>query len=184
MVKKVQNQQPASAPALNPSAAAAADEGFMRMALRLAERAGEAGEVPVGAVVVAEGRVVARAWNQVELLKDGTAHAEMIALTQAAAALGDWRLTGATLYVTKEPCAMCAGAMVNTRLSRVVFGCADPRCGCAGSVLGITDFPGMLHRVQVTGGVLGGECLERLREFFRRRRQEERGKGAGVGAAP
>ncbi|MFA4945428.1 MAG: tRNA adenosine(34) deaminase TadA [Lentisphaeria bacterium] len=148
------------------------DEAAMRLALRLAERAAAAGEVPVGAVVVAGGRVVSRAWNQVEMLKDGTAHAEMVALTQAAAALGDWRLTGATLYVTKEPCAMCAGAMVNSRLGRLVYGCADPRCGAAGSVLDITAFPGMLHAVEVTGGVLAAECLAMLQAFFRRRRRE------------
>ena len=154
-----------------------ADADYMRKAMRLAERAAEAGEVPVGAIVVFEGKVVARAWNQVELLKDGTAHAEMLALTQAASAVGNWRLTGATLYVTKEPCAMCAGAMVNTRLSRIVFGCADPRCGAAGSALNITQFPGMLHSVQVSGGVLGDECLAQLQEFFRRRRTESRNSG-------
>lgn len=147
------------------------DEDCMRLALKLARLAAEAGEVPVGAVVCCEDAIVARAHNQVETLKDGTAHAEMIALTQAAATIGDWRLTGATLYVTKEPCAMCAGAMVNCRLSRLVFGCADPRCGAAGSALAITDFPGMLHRVEVTGGVLGDECLDLLRSFFRERRQ-------------
>lgn len=151
------------------------DEDYMRKAMRLAERAADAGEVPVGAIVVFQGKIVARAWNQVELLKDGTAHAEMLALTQAASAVGNWRLTGATLYVTKEPCAMCAGAMVNTRLSRVVFGCADPRCGAAGSALNITNFPGMLHAVQVSGGVLGDECLGQLQEFFRRRRTESKG---------
>ena len=156
----------------------ASDADYMRKAMRLAERAAEAGEVPVGAVVVFEGKVVARAWNQVELLKDGTAHAEMLALTQAASAVGNWRLTGATLYVTKEPCAMCAGAMVNTRLSRVVFGCADPRCGAAGGALNITNFPGMLHAVQVIGGVLGDECLGQLQEFFRRRRTESKGGAA------
>jgi tRNA(adenine34) deaminase len=158
------------------------DEDYMRKAMRLAERAAEAGEVPVGALVVLDGRVIARAWNQVELLKDGTAHAEMLALTQAAAAVGNWRLTGATLYVTKEPCAMCAGAMVNTRLTRIVFGCADPRCGAAGSALNITNFPGMLHSVQVTGGMLGDECLGQLQEFFRKRRAESRGDN-GAGAA-
>ncbi len=160
----------------------ASDEDFMRKAMRLAERAAEAGEVPVGTVVVFEGKVVARAWNQVEMLKDGTAHAEMLALTQAAAAVGNWRLTGATLYVTKEPCAMCAGAMVNSRLTRLVFGCADPRCGAAGSALNITGFPGMLHAVQVTGGVLGDECLAQFQEFFRRRRAESKNGDPAAGA--
>jgi len=149
------------------------DEDCMKLALKLAGHAAEAGEVPVGAIVVFENRIVARAWNQVETLKDGTAHAEMIALTQAAATLGNWRLTGCTLYVTKEPCAMCAGAMVNTRLSRLVYGCPDPRCGAAGSALNLTSFPGMLHSVEVSGGVLQEECLKLLQDFFRQRRKEE-----------
>jgi tRNA(adenine34) deaminase len=128
----------------------------------------------VGAVVVWDGRVIARAHNQVEMLKDATAHAEMIALTQASAAVGDWRLTECILYVTKEPCAMCAGAMVNARLGRLVYGCPDPRMGAAGSALRITDFPGMLHAVEVEGGVLEVECQAMLREFFRQRRRERK----------
>lgn len=148
------------------------DESYMRMALREAQKAWEAGEVPVGAIVVHQGRVIARAYNQVELLHDATAHAEMLAITQAEAALGDWRLTETVLYVTKEPCAMCAGAMINSRLGRVVFGVADPRSGAAGSALDITGFPGMLHRVEVLGGVLQEECRELLQSFFRERRKE------------
>lgn len=150
------------------------DEGAMRTALRLAAQAEECGEVPVGAVVLCGRRVVARAANQVEMLKDATAHAEMIALTQAAAAVGDWRLNECTLVVTKEPCPMCAGAMVNARLGRLVYGCPDPRMGAAGSALNLTDHPGMLHRVEVTGGVLQEECRAMLQEFFRRRRLEEK----------
>ncbi len=146
----------------------------MRLALELARDAETRGEVPVGAVVLAGGRVIARAGNQVEMLKDATAHAEMIVLTQAAAGLGDWRLNEATLYVTKEPCVMCAGAMVNCRLGRLVYGCHDPRVGAAGSVLNVTDLPGALHRVEVVGGVLGEECRAHLQEFFRRRRREEK----------
>ena len=152
------------------------DEGCMRLALRQAAVAAEAGEVPVGAVVVYEGRIIARAHNQVEMLKDATAHAEMIAITQAAAGIGDWRLTKATLYVTKEPCVMCAGAMVNSRLGRLVFGCPDPRAGAAGGALNVTDFPGLLHRVEVQSGVLQDECQAILQEFFRRRRQEQNNK--------
>ncbi|MCK5801474.1 MAG: tRNA adenosine(34) deaminase TadA [Lentisphaeria bacterium] len=152
------------------------DEGCMRQALRLAATAGELDEVPVGAIVVYDGRVVARAHNQVETLKDATAHAEMIALTQAAAAVGDWRLTEATLYVTKEPCAMCAGAMVNARLGKLVFGLPDPRMGAAGGALNITDFEGMLHRVEVVGGVLLEECQFLIQDFFRRRRMEQKEK--------
>src|SRR5205814_8169392 len=113
------------------------DEIFMRDALRLAEKARVSEEVPVGAVVVKDGKVIARAYNQVELLKDATAHAEMLALTQAEAAAGDWRLTDCDLYVTKEPCAMCAGAIVNVRLRRLIFGCADSRAGAAGSVINL-----------------------------------------------
>ncbi len=147
-------------------------EYYLRLALREAQKAAEAGEVPVGAVIVWHEKVIARAHNQVELLKDGTAHAEMIALTQAAASVGDWRLTECCLYVSKEPCAMCAGAMVNCRLGKLVFGCADPRMGAAGSALDITGFPGMLHRVQVQSGVLEDECSELLKEFFQTRRQK------------
>src|SRR5213083_2274916 len=112
---------------------ASGDEQFMREALRQAKKAYEADEVPVGAVVVRAGRIIGRAYNQVELLKDATAHAEMLALTQAEAAVGDWRLTECDLYVTKEPCAMCAGALVHTRIQRVIFGCADPAAGAAAS---------------------------------------------------
>jgi tRNA(adenine34) deaminase len=148
------------------------DNAFMRMALREAQRAYDADEVPVGAVVVQNKQVIARAHNQVELLKDATAHAEMLAITQAATAIGDWRLNEATLYVTKEPCAMCAGAMVNTRLKRVVFGVTDPRSGAAGSALDITGFPGMLHRVEVVSGVMQEDCLGMLQEFFAAKRRE------------
>jgi len=154
------------------------DEGSMRVALRLAAEAEERGEVPVGAVVIYGQRIVARAGNQVEMLKDATAHAEMIVLTQAAAAVGDWRLTECTLVVTKEPCPMCAGAMVNARLGRLVYGCPDPRMGAAGGALDLTGHPGMLHRVEVTGGVLAAECQASLQAFFKRRRQEEKGTRA------
>lgn len=147
------------------------DEYFMRAALRLAEMAGMKGEVPVGAVAVKDGRIIAKGWNQVEMLKDGTAHAELLAVTAASVAIGDWRLDGVTVYVTKEPCAMCAGALVNTRVDRVVYGMADPRSGCAGSALDVTGFPGMLHRVQVTGGILEEDCRQVIREFFRRVRK-------------
>lgn len=148
-------------------------EYFMRQALRQAQEAEEKGEVPVGAIVVWKQKIIARAGNQVETLKDGTAHAEMIALTQASAAVGDWRLTECCLYVSKEPCAMCAGAMVNCRLGKLVFGCPDPRMGGAGGALNITSFPGMLHRVEVEAGLLQEECSAQLKDFFRRRRQQE-----------
>src|ERR1700751_6227784 len=134
------------------------DNFFMGEALRLATRAYEAEEVPVGAIVVREGKIIARAYNQVELLKDATAHAEMLALTQAEAAVGDWRLIDCDLYVTKEPCAMCAGALVHTRIRRVIFGCADPAAGAAGSVVNLLQMPGFNHRCEIASGVLQGDC--------------------------
>src|SRR6516165_10047260 len=125
------------------------EEYFMREALRQARKAREAGEVPVGAVVVLAGKIIGRAHNQVELLKDATAHAEMLALTQAEAAVGDWRLTECDLYVTKEPCPMCAGALVHTRVRRVIFGCTDPAAGAAGSVMNLLQMPGLNHRCEI-----------------------------------
>lgn len=149
------------------------DEYFMQAALREAEKAELNHEVPVGAVAVRDGMIVARAWNQVELLKDATAHAEILVLSALAAQSGDWRMDGVTVYVTKEPCAMCAGAMVNARVERVVYGMSDPRSGCCGSALDITGFPGMLHQVKVTGGVLELECTEQFKQFFRKVRNGE-----------
>jgi len=148
------------------------DDYFMRDALRQAEKAYGADEVPVGAIVVRDGKIIARAHNQVELLKDATAHAEMLALTQAEAAVGDWRLTDCDLYVTKEPCAMCAGALVHTRIRRVVFGCADPVAGAAGSVVNLLQMPGFNHSCDITSGLLQNECAAILQTFFRRRRVE------------
>jgi tRNA(adenine34) deaminase len=146
------------------------DEYFMREALRQARRAFAADEVPVGAVIVREGEIIARAWNQVEMLKDATAHAEMLAITQAEAAVEDWRLNDCDLYVTKEPCPMCAGAIVHARLRRVIFGCPDPKCGGAGGLLNILQMPELNHRSEITSGVLADECLSLIREFFRARR--------------
>src|SRR6266436_2429764 len=117
------------------------DETFMQEALRLAMKARATDEVPVGAVVVREGKIISRAYNQVELLKDATAHAEMLAITEAEAAVGDWRLTDCDLYVTKEPCPMCAGALVHTRVRRVIFGCADLAAGAAGSMMNVLQMP-------------------------------------------
>ncbi len=150
------------------------DETFMNIALREAEEAYQKGEVPVGAVVVYEGQVVARAHNQVELLKDATAHAEMLAITQASNYLSDWRLKDASLYVTKEPCTMCAGAMVNCKLSTVIYGIEDPRSGAAGTAIDVTGFAGNLHRVIVKTGVLKEECLDILQRFFQERRKINR----------
>lgn len=146
------------------------DEYFMREALRQADKAAKADEVPVGAVVVHSGKIIGRAHNQVELLKDATAHAEMLALTQAEAAVGDWRLTDCDLYVTKEPCPMCAGALVHTRIRRVIFGCADPTAGAAGSVMNLLQMPALNHRCDIASGVLQNECAAILQNFFRKRR--------------
>ncbi|MFZ4776652.1 MAG: tRNA adenosine(34) deaminase TadA [Terrimicrobiaceae bacterium] len=149
----------------------ASEEYFMREALRQAKKAFVAEEVPVGAVIVREGTIIARAWNQVELLKDATAHAEMLAITQAEAEVGDWRLTDCDLYVTKEPCPMCAGAIVHTRLRRVIFGCGDARGGAAGGLLNILQMPQLNHRSEITPGVLADECASLLKQFFSIRRQ-------------
>ena len=152
------------------------DHYFMGEALRQAARAFAAGETPVGAVIVRQGRIIARAFNQVETLKDATAHAEMLALTQAEEAVGDWRLSGATLYATKEPCPMCAGAMIHVRLDRVVFGAADSKAGAAGSALNLLQFPTLNHHCQITSGVRDAECRELLRNFFAQRRAEAESK--------
>src|SRR5712664_3840750 len=144
----------------------------MNEALRLARKAFEKEEVPVGAIVVREGRIIGRAYNQVELLKDATAHAEMLALTQAEEAAGDWRLTDCTLYVTKEPCPMCAGAIVHVRLARVVFGASDPKAGAAGSAMNLLQFPTLNHRCDITAGVREPECRALLQAFFAEQRKK------------
>jgi len=145
---------------------------YMRMALREAQQALDEGEVPVGAVVVAGNAVIGRAHNQVEQLKDGTAHAEMIALTQAASALGGWRLDTCTLYVTLEPCPMCAGALVQCRLKTLVFGARDWQQGGALSNFGIANYAKNIHTVEVIEGVLEAECKSFLSDFFSRLRQK------------
>ncbi len=146
------------------------DAHFMGEALRQARRAYEAEEVPIGAVVVREGKIIARAWNQVETLKDATAHAEMLAITQAEEAVGDWRLTDCDLYVTKEPCPMCAGALVHARLRRVIFGCGDPKGGAAGGWINLLQAAELNHRCEVASGVRGDECAGLLRSFFQEQR--------------
>ncbi len=148
------------------------DDHYMGEALRQARKAFAAGEVPVGAVLVLDGRIVARAFNQVELLKDATAHAEMLVLTQAQAALGDRRLNDGVLYVTKEPCPMCAGALVLTRVGRVVFGVRDPKAGALGSALNLLDLPGLNHRWSITAGIREAEARTLLRDFFAAQRRE------------
>lgn len=142
------------------------DVHFMGEALCQAQRAWKQGEVPVGAVIVRSGIVIARAHNQVETLKDATAHAEMLAITQAESVVGNWRLTECDLYVTKEPCLMCAGAMVLVRLRRVVFGCPDARSGGAGGRINILQMTGLNHRCLVVSGVQGAKCGILLKNFF------------------
>ncbi len=151
----------------------AADLAFMRMALEEAAQAAAEGEVPVGAVLVHQGNLVARTHNHVERDKRGFAHAELLAIEEATQKLGMWRLDDCVLYVTKEPCPMCAGAMVNCRLPRLVFGCGDKRTGGAGGALDITHMPEGIHQVSVTSGLLADECLAIIQEFFRKRRQEK-----------
>ncbi len=146
------------------------DEWFMRLALREAELALEHDDVPVGAVVVAGGEVIATGHNERELRQDPSAHAEMLALRAASRHVGSWRVLDAVLYVTLEPCTMCAGAIVLARVPRVVFGCTDPKAGAAGSVLDVLAEPRLNHRPAVAGGLLAEECAELLRAFFASRR--------------
>ncbi|MDE2235668.1 MAG: tRNA adenosine(34) deaminase TadA [Gammaproteobacteria bacterium] len=147
-----------------------ADQQWMQEALALARKAQAEGEVPVGAVLVKDGVIVGRGWNHPISARDPTAHAEIIALRQAAQALQNYRLTGATLYVTLEPCAMCAGAMVHARIARLVYGAADPRAGAAGSLFNLVQAPALNHRLEITAGVLAVDCSALLRDFFSARR--------------
>lgn len=144
----------------------------MQLAIDQAKIAEENGDVPIGAVIVHEGTVIAKACNQREQLQDPTAHAEIIALTQAAAALENWHLNGCTMYVTLEPCCMCAGALVLSRMDRLVYGCDDPKAGAVKSLYNIVQDERLNHRLEVTGGVLADECSRVLQEFFAQRRAE------------
>lgn len=169
------NHPPGSLPPseLYPSALKGdSDDRFMVEAIRQAVAAAEVDEVPVGAVVVYQGEIIARGHNQTRTLSDPTAHAEMIVLTQAAAHLGDWRLGGCSLYVTLEPCTMCAGAMVLGRVDRLVFGAEDPKAGACGTLYNVVQDERLNHQVAVTGGVLAEPCGLLLREFFERKRAD------------
>ena len=148
----------------------AADEKFMREALKLARQAEAAGEVPVGAVLVKDDAVVATGWNHPIGAHDPTAHAEIVAMRAAAKTVGNYRLTDTTLYVTLEPCAMCAGALVHSRVKRLVYGAADPKAGAAGSVFDLVQSDVLNHRLEVEGGVLAEECGALLKAFFAQRR--------------
>ncbi len=151
-----------------------ADDRFMRVAIEAAGIAEENGDVPIGAVIVYENQIIGKAYNQREQLKDPTAHAEIIALTQAAAFLESWRLNGCKMYVTLEPCPMCAGALVLARLDRLVYGCDDPKTGACKSLYNIVQDERLNHKLEVTSGVLEEQCREQLQEFFARRREENK----------
>ena len=153
------------------------DADFMREALEEAKLAGAAGELPVGCVIVRDGEIIARAHNECEARRDATAHAELLAIRRASAASGDWRLGGCTLYATLEPCPMCAGAIVQARVGRLVFGAADPGQGCAGSLYRIPEDPAFPHFCPCDGGVLAQDCSSALDAFFRAARQRGGAKG-------
>ena len=148
------------------------DERFMRAAIVAAKIAEENGDVPIGAVIVFERRIIAKAYNQREQLQDPTAHAEIIALTQAAAARQNWHLNGCTMYVTLEPCPMCAGALVLARMDRLVYGCDDPKAGAVKSLYNIVQDERLNHRIEVTSGVLADKCSQQLQNFFQQQRDE------------
>ena len=163
------------------------DDHFMREALRQARRAAAQDEVPIGAIIVHDRQIIARSWNQVETLKDATAHAEMLALTQAQSVFGDWRLTDCDLYVTKEPCPMCAGAIVHTRIRRVIFGCPDVKGGAAGGFWNLLQTDNLNHRCEVSSGILGDDCVAILKDFFaqaRRRKADGTHHQKGLGITP
>jgi tRNA(adenine34) deaminase len=150
------------------------DEKFMQMALVEAKKAAAFGEVPIGAVIVRNGEVVGRGYNLRERAKDPTAHAELLAVKQASETLGGWRLIGCTLYVTLEPCPMCAGAIVQSRIDRVVYGVSDPKAGCAGTLMNLLQEERFNHQVEVTSGILAEECSVILKDFFRELRERQR----------
>jgi tRNA(adenine34) deaminase len=149
------------------------DENFMKIAIDQAKIAEENGDVPIGAVIVHKNQIIAKAYNQREQLKDPTAHAEIIALTQAAAALENWHLNGCTMYVTLEPCPMCAGALVLSRMDKLVYGCDDPKTGAVKSLYNIVTDERLNHRLEVTSGVLANECAKQLQDFFQKKRSEK-----------
>lgn len=161
-------------PAVNSPNKPTVDEQYMRIAFDQAKIAEANGDVPIGAVIVHNGQIIAKAYNQREQLQDPTAHAEIIALTQAAAALENWHLNGCTIYVTLEPCCMCAGALVLARIDRLVYGCDDPKTGAVKSLYNIVTDERLNHRIEVTSGVLADECSALLQGFFARRRDEDK----------
>ena len=151
------------------------DRYYMQLAIESAKIAEDNGDVPIGAVIVRQGEIIGKAYNQREQLQDPTAHAEIIALTQAAAALENWHLNGCTMYVTLEPCPMCAGALVLARIDRLVYGCDDPKTGACGSLYNIVTDDRLNHKLEVTTGVLEEDCRQQLQNFFQRRRNKKTG---------
>lgn len=173
MVRSAASAPPCPFAKLHPSQLVRDDAFFMALAYNQALDAWREDEVPIGCVIVREGEVVAQAHNTVEAAHDPTAHAEMLAITQAAAAIGDWRLEDCTLYVTKEPCPMCSGATLMSRLKRVCYAVPDPKMGCLGGATNLSELARVNHRVEITpGGPLEGECRELLQAFFRLKRAE------------
>ncbi|MCL1632239.1 tRNA adenosine(34) deaminase TadA [Sporolactobacillus sp. CPB3-1] len=150
------------------------DERFMEMAIAEAKKAEAIGEVPIGAVIVRGGEVIARGYNRRELIQEPTAHAELTAIEEASRRLGTWRLSGCTLYVTLEPCPMCAGAIVLARIGRLVYGAADPKAGCAGTLMNLVQDARFNHRAEITAGILGEQCGQMLSAFFRNLREQKK----------
>ena len=146
-------------------------EKYMKEAIRQAKKAGEAGDVPIGCVIVYEGKIIARGYNKRNQQKSALGHAEISAIRKASKKLGDWRLEECTMYITLEPCQMCAGAIVQARIPRVVIGCRNPKAGCAGSILNLLNVPAFNHQVELTEGILQEECSTLLKEFFRKLRK-------------
>lgn len=149
------------------------DEKFMAEAVRLAEKAYALDEVPIGCVIIYEGKIIARGYNRRNTDKNTLAHAELNAIQEASRELGDWRLDGCTMYVTLEPCQMCAGAIVQSRIKKVIMGCRNPKAGCAGSILNLLQVPEFNHQVEIEEGVLGEQCSDMLKSFFRKLRSEK-----------
>ena len=152
------------------------DEKYMRQALRLAKKASNNGDVPIGCLIVYEGKVIARGYNRRNKDKQSLAHAELIAIKKASKVMGDWRLEDCKMYITLEPCQMCAGAIVQARIPEIVIGCMNPKAGCAGSIINLLDMQEFNHQVQVTRGVLESECSSMLTEFFRNLRKQQKSR--------
>lgn len=150
------------------------DEKYMREAVRQAKKAYAIGEVPIGCVIVYQDKIIGRGYNRRTIDKNTLAHAELIAIRKASRKMGDWRLEGCTMYVTLEPCQMCSGAIVQSRMERVVIGCMNPKAGCAGSILNLLQMEEFNHRVDITAGVLGEECSQMMKGFFRELREKKR----------